>query len=251
MKITTLQERIEKATAKVEKKENTIVKKTAQIQKKSAMLAKKYGIDAETFDKYNREGFSEEASHEIYWTMCDIDYLKDDIARGAKEIEATKKTIEKYQAQLAGEIEKETIIIKEVPESMKQMQKELAERWDAWDIAYRDALRKEYAEQGYTEFIKNHRYSEYEYRNMTDEKIHETNMNDAKLYVIQLYYRIKDVTGEVTNWEGITMTVGAWGCPTLNGYVEGKEGRALVESIGAGGYNIQRFHIRTLVKEIK
>ena len=118
MKITTLKERIEKAQAKVERKQNTIIKKTAQIEKKQAYLADKYNIDPETFDKYNRSGFNEEDGHDIYWTMCDIDSLKEDIKRGENEIEATKKTIEKYEAQLAGEIERESILIREIPESM-------------------------------------------------------------------------------------------------------------------------------------
>lgn len=37
----------------------------------------------------------------------------------------------------------------------------------------------------------------------------------------------------------------------LNGLVIGKEGKAYIETIGAGGYAVQCFHYRVLVKKIK
>lgn len=249
MKIETLQERITKAEAKIEKKKTTIIKKTAQIEKKSAYLASKYGIDSKTFNKYNREGFDADASEDIYWTMCDIDSLEDDIERGTKEIEETKKTIEKYQKQLTGEIEKESILIREIPESMKKMQEELVTRWDEWDIERKNSLLNAYKELEYRKFIEKYKYAGYQFMHQTDEEIHNSNMNDAKIFIIQLYNRIKDITGEVTDWTGITLESGNDGIPVLTGFITGKMGRAEVETIVAGGYNIQRLHVRTLVHD--
>lgn len=38
---------------------------------------------------------------------------------------------------------------------------------------------------------------------------------------------------------------------SLNGYVQGTAGKVTITTIGAGGYNIQRYHYRVLVKRVK
>lgn len=59
-------------------------------------------------------------------------------------------------------------------------------------------------------------------------------------FIIQ---RTNAIVGEITDASGLS--VGAKG--DLNGYIIGKKGRAKVQTIGAGGYNIQCFHFRTLI----
>lgn len=249
MKITTLKERIEKSNQKIEKKQNTIVKKTAQIEKKYQALEKLGVTDPKDHDREEFRG--SENWNDIYWIYCDIDSLKDDIKRGGKEIEATKKTLEKYEAQLAGEIKKENIFLTEIPEIFNNLVDELVETWNAWDKARRENTRKAYEKYGYKEFFKKgYTYTDYEFMYIDDEKIHNDNERDAKALILDLYYRVKDITGEVTDWGGIHPTRGTHGFTVLNGIVIGKEGRAKVESILAGGYNIQRLHVRVLVHEI-
>lgn len=253
MKLTTLNERIAKAEETIAKKENTIVKKTAQIEKKKAQLSK-LGYPEITLEKYceicdDLNKTDRELSNNIYWILCDIKSLKSDIVRGGKEIEEKKVTLENYRAQLAGEVERESVLLKEIPESLNKMRDELVETWDAWDRARRERLIEKYSELGYTEFVKKYNYADYQFRYVTDSQIHDSNVQDAKLLILNLYYRVKDITGEITSWDGIEATIGTWGGTVLNGYVEGKEGRARVESIIAGGYNIQRLHVRVLVKE--
>lgn len=245
MKIETLKDRIEKAKAKIEKKQNTITKKTASIEKKVAIL-KKQGVE----DPLNANRY-DYCQTDIYWTLCDIGQYQEDTERLGKEIKATEETLAKYEAQLTGEIERESILLKEIPEIFQTLRDDLVAEWDKWDKARRDNLVKKYRELGYTEFFKRgYTHADYNFMDKTDAQIHNSNVQDAKILILDLYYRVKDITGEVTDWTGIHATQGTHGFAVLNGIVIGKEGRAKVESILAGGYNIQRLHVRVLVHSI-
>lgn len=243
MKLETLQERIQNAKAKIEKKQNTITKKEALIIKKEAAI-RKLGFNPNA-DKHEVSMISTEA----FWLICNVDNLKDDIHRGSSEIEEIKINLEKYEQQLAGEIEKESILLKDIPEYMKRMQIELVERWDAWDIERRNKMKADYNSLGWKEYHKKYQFSDCNFKDKTDEQIHSSNVQSAKYLILDLYYRVKEITGEITDWSNVYACQGACGMTVLNGYVQGKTGRAAVESILAGGYNIQRLHVRVLVKE--
>ena len=95
-------------------------------------------------------------------------------------------------------------------------------------------------------------FSKYEFNVLaykSDEDIRKDNEKDAKGMVMNLYNRIKDITGEITDWSGITLAPGARGSATLNGVVIGNKGKCKVESIYAEG-PVQRLHVRVLTKEI-
>ena len=232
MKIETLKERIAKAEEKIDKKRNTIAKKTAQIEKKEAEMAK----TAEERDRY--------------WIECDIGWLKDDLKRLSSEIKETEKTIENYRAQLAGEIKRQNTLTLEVPETLKALQTELVTEWDIFDKKRRERMQADYREMNYRDFCIKYRGQDTELRRKSDEEIHTGNVRDAEAIILNLVNRVKGITGEITSWDGVTLQPDNNGWSILNGYVEGKEGRCQVESIGAGGYNIQRYHIRVLVKPI-
>lgn len=233
MTSTVLKERIAKATDKIAKKENTIVKKTALIAKKNGLIETGIKEFGDSFDKR--------------WLESEIEWLRSDIKRLGDEIAETKNTLAKYEKQLAGELEKEALFASEIPDSMKQMQTELTDRWNAWDLERQAFLIKEYDRMHYREFFSKYKGSDYNLIHMTTEEIVKRNEKDAEALILNLYNRVKEITGEVTDWNGICVTQGAYGS-VLNGLVIGKEGRAEVESILAGGYNIQRLHVRVLVK---
>ncbi len=58
--------------------------------------------------------------------------------------------------------------------------------------------------------------------------------------------RTNAIVGKIT--DATALKVGSKG--DLNGYIIGERGRAKVQTIGAGGYNIQCFHFRTLINAI-
>ena len=77
------------------------------------------------------------------------------------------------------------------------------------------------------------------------EELKHENLEDAQQSVLNLIDRVEDKVGKVTDWKGLHF--GRNGM--LNGRVTGNCGSVYVETIGAGGYNIQRFHYRVLLKK--
>ena len=232
MKIETLKDRISKAEEKITKKQNTITKKTALIEKKKV-----------AFNKAQDE-------HERYWITCDMNHLAEDILRLEREIKETEKTLENYRAQMAGEIKRQDLLTKEVPETLKTLQTELVAEWNEYDKNRRAKMRKDYNELSYDDFKRKYRGQDMQFRYKTDEEINRDNERDAESIILNLVNRVKGITGEITDWGKLYLSRDNNGFSILNGYVQGKEGRCEVESIGAGGYNIQRYHIRVLVKAI-
>lgn len=70
---------------------------------------------------------------------------------------------------------------------------------------------------------------------------------EKRAKLLDLIARINKVVGTITDASGLY--IGNNG--EINGIILGTEGKAKVETIGAGGYNIQCFHFRTLIHEFK
>lgn len=71
--------------------------------------------------------------------------------------------------------------------------------------------------------------------------------NEANAKYDLIIERTNAIVGTIT--DASNLTIGAKG--ELNGYIVGERGKAKIETIGAGGYNIQCYHFRTLIHEIK
>lgn len=65
--------------------------------------------------------------------------------------------------------------------------------------------------------------------------------------LVDLVVRINKVVGTITDASGLYIS----GRGDINGMIVGTEGKAKVETITAGGYNIQCLHYRTLIHEYK
>ena len=235
MKIETLQERIENAEKKIDKKQATIVKKQSLIDKKQRTYESKYSDNPNIPEALT-----------LKW---DIEHYTEDICRLEREIAETARNLDKYRKQLEG-ADRESVLIKEMPEVLKELQTELVDRWDKWDTERRNKIKADYYELDYKEFSRSYNHADKIFRLKSDEQIHNDNVKSAESLIIDLIYRVRNITGEITDWSDVRATNGTGGFTVLNGTVIGKEGVACVESITAGGYNIQRLHIRVLVHSI-
>jgi len=80
-----------------------------------------------------------------------------------------------------------------------------------------------------------------------DEVISKTLDREIDQKRADLIHRCTQKVGEITDVAGLYLGVDG---RTINGVVVGVNGRAQVTTIGAGGYNIQRYHYRLLIKSL-
>ena len=235
-----LQQRIAKAEERKVKKLGTIYKKEQLIEKKKTAVIRA-GFQLTSEDKQR----AYEYDHEIGWTMSQIEFLQDDIERLKKELPEIDALIEKYKGMLEQNL-KEDELFSTFPEVFKQLEKELFERWFKWDVERKEFLTKELHELGYKVFINRYKHSNYNLvKYTTVEQLRADNEKQAHAFLIDLYRRVNAITGEVTDYSDVRL----YG-PALNGIIIGKAGKAKIETIIAGGYNIQREHYRVLVHSI-
>ena len=79
------------------------------------------------------------------------------------------------------------------------------------------------------------------------EKLSKDLQKEADAKYDDIIERTNEITGTIT--DATNLRVGLKG--DLNGYIIGERGKAKVETIGAGGYNIQCYHFRTLINAMK
>lgn len=236
MEIKVLQERINKKEAQVQKLENKIAKWEANKTSEKA-FEKEYGW-LNTFEE-RKDEFKKD------W----IENCERELRYASRDLEEAKTTLEKYYNMLEVEKQKENSI-NELPELFNDLQKLLIDKWDEFDIAYRDRLISEYKTLGYKEFYKKHSYACYDKMYESDEQIHENNVKASKEVILDLINRVSFITGEIKDYSQLRLNRDNNGLLILNGKVIGNKGTAKVESIYAGGYNIQRLHIRVLVNKV-
>lgn len=235
MTSTELRARLDKAIETVAKKEKTIERHEAQAEKKLAKITE-LGISIDPME--NRE------ISEHYWLCCEYQSKLRDIKDATKKLEEAQQIAKNWEDKLARQLEVERKLQTEIPEVFTEARNHLVESWVASDIRAREDMLKAKKDLEYKEFRKMYRYTEEESLKHTDEEFRKIEEREADFWLLNLYNRVYAITGKVTDCSGIR-----WGGKCLDGYVVGENGVAEVETIGAGGYNIQRFHLRVLVKE--
>ena len=224
MDIQKLQERIDKAQEKIDKKYNTIEKTKARIEKLTAKIA--------TFEHKTREELrtipSEERTEENFYTPWEVlfklEVAEDSIKANYKEIKKIEGTLKKYQDQMVKE-NNNLNKVENIPEILKNLIEKIIEENDKLAINDPKEVR-------------------------SSEEIHKDNVDFANYLVLNLIARTENVVGEITSWNEFRITAGSHHLPVFNGVVNGTKGNAIIETIEAGGWNVQRWHLRVLVKKI-
>lgn len=212
------------------------------------------------------------------WEVNPYYYGERDIRITTRELEDAQKALDSYKAQMAAETEKaNSRNIPAIVEFLEMWQSRVRE-------SYIEALPR-YIEARAEYFAFNKEYCNwfnYERMNATPEEIkakREENRKVEKKFKsswnwITPYIKDKDqldldklnkdlkkeadakydfiiertnaIVGTIT--DASNLHIGAKG--DLNGYIIGERGTAKVETIGAGGYNIQCYHFRTLIHKM-
>ena len=209
------------------------------------------------------------------WENNPYYYHESDKKYTARDIEECQKALDNYKDKLAKEQEKAnsrnvTAIldfleawkarvreyhISSVPayiearEHWNQVSKDYAYWWNHGKGFKAAAEEKQQMDREYKE-AKKEFYSTWNWlipymeNDTIDEAMLDKNLKkEADAKYDDIINRTNDIVGTITDATGLR--IGKKG--DLNGIVIGDRGRAKVQTIGAGGYNIQCYHFRTLI----
>jgi hypothetical protein len=287
-KIEKLQVNVQKATEKVAKCKATIVRHEGQLAKKIAKLEKESGrtVDINNLDAYKWD--ENNKSYPYYWEACDVAGKLDDIKGAKKKLAEAERILAGHQEKLDKEVEKDNFINDNIPQVIKDFLEQWKEMVIEWYkrryvayLEYADKLEKQAKQAEIDLGIEKYRRPTREqdkqlkemgldYRSIQAKKaqfagavvLHMTTLRkeeernawlEAKIEeekrakMVDLINRVNAVVGTITDATGLEISEKG----NLDGIIKGTKANAKVETIGAGGWNIQVFHYRTLVHEIK
>jgi hypothetical protein len=278
--VKTLQDKVAKATEKVSKCKATIERHQKALAKKITALEKASGRAVDTNDLDSYKWINGVSTH-YYWEACDVANKLSDIKGAEKKLAEAERILAGHQDKLGKEVEKQDFISNSVPQVIKDFLnkwKEMAYDWhirryDAYvsfkqdlyakereaikecqDLPYRQ--RQAYMkEKGLDNISK--RLAQFggatvqmmdSYRKEADRLAYLDKMleEEKQAKTIDLLNRITAVVGDIVDAKGLRVSEKG----NLDGVIVGSVANAKIETIGAGGYNIQCFHYRTLVHKI-
>ena len=217
------------------------------------------------------------------WEINPYYYNEYDLTRTQRDLDAAQKALDGYKADLAKETEKANSrnikpildfleawkehVRKYYEDSFPRYLAARAEYYEA-DKAYCDwynslarrkapveeqkARRKKHDETRKAFYAAWIYIEQYVIRRggedaLDTDRIRKDLDREADVKYDDIIERTNRITGTITDASGLS--IGGKG--DLNGYIIGERGTAKVTTIGAGGYNIQCYHFRTLIHEEK
>lgn len=196
-------------------------------------------------------------------------YDESDLRYTTKELDEAKKSLTTYEAKVAEEKVSADTKVPAIDQFLDNW-KEKAIEWYIQDAArYHELLERQKEEDAEDEKVNGRNYFNRElYRKHKDQRnvynvvtreVYSKKIGKADVQVLTaiiekekirkrkvLIDKVKEITGTITDGCYLSVVNG-----DLNGYITGEQGKAEVRTISAGGYNIQCFHYRMLVKKLK
>ena len=231
------------------------------------------------------------AARDTNWEVNPYYYHEDDIRWTERDLERATNSLHKYEEELAKAEEKAKsrnvkVILDYLDAWKAKLTKFYNERFEAYPEAYNtyhEELKKfdlgyfeerKLKKENYEAWSEYHEAKEtldrhfdnnygflapyvsrtynfnsghYDSFKFDDEKLEKDLTEEANRKYDDIIERANAICGEIV--DASMLSIGAKG--ELNGIVVGTRGNARIETIGAGGYNIQCFHFRTLIHEIR
>lgn len=278
--MTTTEIRIEGCLKNIEKTQKTLERHQSRLAKKK-VECQKFGINDP--DTYVRNS---DTTYEQFWVLCDYYSIQDDIKNNLKKLEELQEKLRDYRTKKAEEDRKNDVPIIPVVEEFLQRWRATADKyyreqvqkihqWKAdYKVYYDQQMEELKAKYEYrvnhidreVEAEKKERKVDYQYKDNQLKKLFtqdclklasyscdefEVQLNkmlddEVNFKRADLYHRCSAVVGVITDATGLK--TGSNG--SINGVVIGENSKAKVETILAGGYNIQILHYRVLVKPL-
>lgn len=237
MTSTEILERINKAELKLDKKESLLKKKIEKCSIELNAMPNEYTKSSFLYSAYK------DIRNSNYSLFCEIE----SIYSTNNDILELKALISKYNEQLNKQQIKEFKLVS-IPQVLTDFKNHLIECWNEYDKKRRENLKKTYNEVGYNDFFKSFNRSDYDLIHKSDKEIEKENEKSAEQIILNMLARVEEKVGVVTDCNGLHISRDNLGYSVINGSVIGTKGNCYIESVGAGGYNIQRYHVRVLVK---
>lgn len=181
-----------------------------------------------------------------HWYVVTIALAKEQLQDNMKKLEEAKrldaKEEEKLQKQQSKENTKSSMpkVLKDFEDSLREhLEKSWLEHWEH----YRSLPYPRFSDR--SEKANEIRRA----KNQSKSEIVKDAKDTAESLVLNLFNRVSKKCGVITSAKNLFINDGNWlEGSAINGTVIGDKGTATVTSILAGGYNIQRLHVRVLVK---
>jgi len=235
---------------RITNKENQIKKLVLKYDKYSKLVSEEFLTLCNQFlrtgDRTQIREYTARVNPRFKW----LDGPDEDLYRTASDLYDARNTLDRYLKQLKAEEDKQATL-SELPEVIIEFKENLITRWDRYDLWKQNEIKKDRAILTPKEMREKWGHHYFDFIYYTSEEIHKSNVKDAEELVLNLINRTIEITGQITDCSYLYLDQDNSGYTIINGLVIGKNGKARVESIGAGGYNIQRYHIRVLVKEVR